>query len=151
MFVLCILYNSVHTQVNKFSEFAKIFLIAVKYRSINMCMTQLWKRWNDNHSHTSHAQIEVLYIDNQNQICLRVEKTDQIQWNRTENVILGWRPVPQLKEPEIVVVRYWNYVKGKFWPNLLTPPNPRLPHYLKLTMTLKNGKIETKYEPYSQL
>jgi hypothetical protein len=114
-------------------------------------MTQFWNRWNNDHSYTLHAQIEVLYIDQQNRICLRVEKTDQIQWNRTENVILGWRPVPKSNEQEIIIVRYWNYITGKLWPNLSTPPNPRLPNYLRVIITLKNGKVETKYEPYSRL
>jgi hypothetical protein len=138
--------------VNEFFKFAKTFLIAFRKRLINMCMTNLWNRWNNDPSYKSYEQIEVLYIDNQNQICLHVEKTEQIQWNRTENIILGWRPVsqPKTEEQEITIVRYWNYIKGKFWPNFTTPPNPRLPNYLRVTMTLKNGKIETKYEPYSR-
>lgn len=121
-------------------------------------MLQHWLRWNKNDRYNLTDQIEIIYIDKDNQICLRTEFTKDIEWQRTENVILGWRPLIKSKKPitvnkkentEITLVRYWNHVTRKFWPNLKVPPNPKLPHYFKVTLTLKDGKIDTKYELHS--
>lgn len=122
-------------------------------------MLQNWSRWNQNDNYNLYEQIEVIYIDNKNQVCLKIENTKDINWSRTQNIILGWRPVIKTKKlvvlaekekKEIKLVRYWNYVKRKFWPNPTVPPNPKLPYYLKVTMILTNGEIKTKYEMHSE-
>lgn len=125
-------------------------------------MLQNWSRWNQNDNYDLYEQVEIIYIDNKNQICLRIENTKDINWSRTQHIIIGWRPVIKTKKlvvlaekektetKEIKIVRYWNYVKGKFWPNLTVPPNKKLPYYLKVTMSLKDGKIDTKYEMHSE-
>ena len=124
-------------------------------------MLQNWSRWDKNDDYAQYEQVEVVYIDNKNQICLKKENTADLDWSRTTDIIIGWRPVLKTKsikvintpakkeEKEIVLVRYWNFMKGKMWPNIKVPPNPKLPYYLKVTMTLKNGKIDTQYEMHS--
>lgn len=121
-------------------------------------MLQNWSRWNQNDKYNLYEQIEVIYIDSKNQVCLRVENTSDINWSRAQDIILGWRPVIKTKkltvlnnkkDEEIKIVRYWNYMTRKFWPNLKVPPNPKLPYYFKVTMILKNGEITTEYELHS--
>lgn len=121
-------------------------------------MLQNWTRWNKNDPYNLTDQIEIIYIDQNNQICLRIESTKDLDWNSETNVILGWRPVIKTKKPIIIkkdkeepvtLVKYWNHVTRKFWPNSKVAPNPKLPHYFKVTITLNNGKIDTKYELHS--
>lgn len=120
-------------------------------------MLQNWSRWNQHDNYNLFEQIEVIYIDEKNQICLRIENTKDLQWSRTQDIILGWRPLIKTKKlnvinkknDEIKVVRYWNYMTRKFWPNLKVPPNPKLPYYFKVTIELKDGKINTKYDLHS--
>ncbi len=118
---------------------------------------QNWNRWNKDDKYDLSEQIEVIYIDKDNQVCLKIENTTEVEWHRTENVILGWRAVLKPKSVKVAeetpksipVVRYWNYVTGKFWPAHRGPPDTKLPYYFKLTMCIVNGKIDTQYELHS--
>jgi len=120
-------------------------------------MTHPWNRWNINDNVAVHETIEIIYVDDKNQICYKIEKTKQLEWQRTSNLILGWRPLlcattlssKPTNVDNNVIVGYWNYMTKKLWSNPKTPPNPKLPNYLKVIMTLNNGKTEITYEKHS--
>lgn len=115
-----------------------------------------WQRWNSTDTYHHTDLVEVLYVDDKNQVCLRKEKTKDIDWNRSHNIILAWRPIviqqpkPVKKEPQVIMVKYWNYVTRKYWSSDKVIPNPKLPNYLKLTFTLTDGKMDVKYEMHSK-
>lgn len=106
-------------------------------------------RWNRYSSETVSNPCEIVFIDNNNQICKGT--VENLPAKGVE--VLAYReliPVKQ-KVEEKKFVAYWNWKKGKFWPfNAKEPPNPKLPYYFRVEIPY-NNPTDVRYFMHSEV
>lgn len=120
-------------------------------------MEDNWKRWQHDAPYRVTDQVDIIYLDHKNQVCLKREHTATLDWTRADLPILSWRAVTELvavPEPELPAAIvpsyqcYWNCHTRKFWRRRTALPDRNIPGFMKVTM-YATDPVTITYEIYS--
>lgn len=117
-------------------------------------MEDNWKRWQQDAPYRATDQVDIIYLDHKNQVCLKREHTATLDWAREDRPILSWRGITEqlvAVEPEKAVAQYqcyWNCHTRKFWRRTTVLPDRNVPGFMKLTVHMTDP-ISITYEIHS--